>query len=39
MQRVLAPVVAGDPAPQRGEIHLDHGRAPRITLKYDPFSI
>jgi hypothetical protein len=38
MEGVLRPVVAADPGPRRGEIHLDLAKTPQIRLLHDPFA-
>jgi hypothetical protein len=37
MQRVLEPVLAASPIPEKGEIELDESLVPTIELIYDPF--
>ena len=37
MRDVLRPVVEADPVPEKGTLHLDPARVPRIELQYDPF--
>jgi uncharacterized protein len=38
MHHALAPVLAANPLPQRGQIELDLSRVPTLTLIYDPFA-
>jgi hypothetical protein len=38
MRDVLRPIVEADPLPEKGEIHLDLSRTPKIELTYDPFA-
>jgi hypothetical protein len=37
MQRVLGPVLAANPVPEKGVIELDESLVPKIELIYDPF--
>lgn len=38
MRDALRPVLEADPLPAKGAIELDFSRAPKISLRYDPFA-